>query len=171
MFACLPQGKVIYLLSIKPTTQPHKMGITQKTPESEINEYIQERMEYITDAFIRFMHYIGERCLNAARKSDSYKDQTGNLRSSIGYVIVVDGKIKYQSNFEVVKKGYEGEKSGSQFVKKIARQFPEGIVLIVVAGMNYASYVSAKGYDVLESAELLADKLVPDILKKLGFNK
>ena len=65
--------------------------------------------------------------------------------------------------------GDSGAKSGIQYAKEVARQFPEGIVLIVVAGMNYASFVSATGRDVLDSAELLADKLVPQILKQLGF--
>ncbi len=147
------------------------MGITQKTPESEIDKYIEEQVERITNALIYNLQYIGERCLNAARETNSYKDRTGNLRSSLGYVIVLDGKIKYQSNFEVVMKGSDGARSGIQYAKEVARQFPEDIVLLVVAGMQYASYVSATGRDVLDSAELLADRLVPQILKQLGFSK
>ena len=147
------------------------MGITQKTPESEIDKYIEERVERITNALIYNLQYVGERCLNAARQTNSYKDRTGNLRSSLGYVIVLDGKIKDQSNFEVVMKGSNGAKSGIQYAKEVARQFPEGIVLLVVAGMEYAAYVSSTGRDVLDSAELLADKLVPQILKQLGFIK
>lgn len=147
------------------------MGITQKTPESEIDKYIEEQVERITNALIYNLQYIGERCLNAARETNSYKDRTGNLRSSLGYVIVLDGKIKYQSNFEVVMQGSDGARSGIQYAKEVARQFPEGIVLLVVAGMQYASYVSATGRDVLDSAELLADRLVPQILKQLGFTK
>lgn len=146
------------------------MGITQTTPSAEIDRYIEEQVERITKALIYNLQYIGERCLNAARDTNSYKDQTGNLRSSLGYVIVCDGKIVFQSNFEVVKTGAKGAKSGIQFAKEIVRQFPEGIVLLVVAGMKYAAYVSATGRDVLDSAELLADKLVPQILKQLGFN-
>lgn len=145
------------------------MGITLLTPESAVAEFIREQTERITAALIYNMQYIGERCLNAARETDSYKDQTGNLRSSVGYVIVRDGKIIDRSDFATVKQGQEGSRTGLRFAKEVARQFPEGIVLIVVAGMNYASYVSAKGYDVIESAELLADKLVPQILKQLGF--
>lgn len=147
------------------------MGITQTTPSAEIDRYIEQQVQRVTSALLRNLQFIGERCLNAARDTNSYKDQTGNLRSSIGYVIACDGKIVYQSNFEVVKTGADGAKSGIQFAKEIVRQFPEGIVLIVVAGMNYAQYVSAKGYDVIDSAELLADRLVPQILKQLGFNK
>ncbi len=117
------------------------MGITQKTPAAEIDDYIEQQVERITNALIYNLQYIGERCLNAARETNSYKDQTGNLRSSLGYVIVCDGKIVFQSNFEVVKNGGAGSKSGIQFAKEIVRQFPEGIVLIVVAGMNSAQFV------------------------------
>lgn len=145
------------------------MGIKQITPASEIDRYIEQQVERIIKAAIYNLQFIGERCLNAARETNSYKDRTGNLRSSLGYVIVCDGKIAYQSDFEVVLQGDTGAKSGIQYAKEVARQFPEGIVLIVVAGMNYASYVSATGRDVLDSAELLADKLVPQILKQLGF--
>ncbi|MCM1066803.1 MAG: hypothetical protein NC418_04415 [Muribaculaceae bacterium] len=137
---------------------------------SEIDEYIAQQVGRITNALIYNLQYVGERCLNAARETNSYKDQTGNLRSSLGYVIASDGKIIKQSNFEVVKKGGRGAKSGIQFAKEVVRQFPEGVVLVMVAGMNYASYVAAKGYNVLDSAELLADKLVPKILKQLGLS-
>lgn len=147
------------------------MGIVQKTPMSEIDEYIAQQMEQIVNAIIYNLQYVGERCLNAAREMNSYKDQTGNLRSSLGYVIAIDGKIIHQSNFEVVKQGGSGAKRGIKFAKKIVRQFPEGIVLVVVAGMKYASFVSSKGYDVLDTAELLADDLVPKVLQQLGFMK
>lgn len=145
------------------------MSIKQTTPQSEINRYIDERLERIKKAIIYNLRYIGEACVNAARDSGSYTDRTGNLRSSVGYVIVCDGKIMESSDFDVVKEGGKGTKEGARFAKELARQFPEGIVLIVVAGMNYAAYVSARGYDVIDSAELLADKLVPQMLHRLGF--
>lgn len=146
------------------------MAIKQITPASEIDQYIKEQVERIINATIYLFRYIGERCLNAARETNSYKDRTGNLRSSLGYVIVRDGKIVDQSDFEVVLQGDSGAKSGIQFAKDVARQFPEGIALILVAGMNYAAFVSATGRDVIDSAELLADRLTPQMLKQLGFN-
>lgn len=146
------------------------MGIHQTTPSSEIDRYIEEQIKLITQEMIKNLQYIGEKCLNAARDTNSYKDQTGNLRSSLGYVISMDGRIVYQSTFEVVKEGENGSKSGIRYAKELVRQFPEGIVLIVVAGMKYAQFVSAKGYDVLDSAELLALREVPKLLTQLGFN-
>lgn len=144
------------------------MPIRQVTPNSEVNSYIERKLEIWRQLLIRKFSYIGEQVLNAARSTDSYKDQTGNLRSSLGYVVAVDGRVADISSFAVVKNGQEGSKTGADYARKLARKYPKGIVLIVCAGMNYAAYVSAKGYDVVDSAELLADRLVPQMLRQLG---
>lgn len=146
------------------------MPIKNLTPEGAISEFIGQQVERITSALIYNLCAVGEQVLNQARSTNSYKDQTGNLRSSIGYVVAVDGEVVQSSSFEVVKDGADGSRDGKSYALDLVKQFPEGIVLIVVAGMNYASYVSAKGYDVLDSSEVLADRLVPEILKQLGFN-
>lgn len=145
------------------------MPIKRLTPTAEIDRYITGRVEAIKKALVYNLCAVGEQVLNAARLTNSYKDQTGNLRSSIGYVVAVDGEIVQMSSFDTVKEGREGSRGGKEYAMQLVRDFPHGIVLIVVAGMNYASYVSAKGYDVLESSELLADKLIPQMLQQLGF--
>lgn len=145
------------------------MPIKRLTPTTEIDRYITGRVEAIKKAIVYNLCAVGELVLNAARLTNSYKDQTGNLRSSIGYVVAVDGEIVQMSSFDTVKEGREGSRGGKEYAMQLVRDFPHGIVLIVVAGMNYASYVSAKGYDVLDSSELLADKLVPQMLQQLGF--
>jgi hypothetical protein len=145
------------------------MPIKRLTPTAEIDRYITGRVEAIKKAIVYNLCAVGEQVLNAARLTNSYKDQTGNLRSSIGYVVAVDGEIVQMSSFDTVKEGREGSRGGKEYAMQLVRDFPQGIVLIVVAGMNYASYVSAKGYDVLDSSELLADKLVPQMLQQLGF--
>lgn len=145
------------------------MPIKRLTPTAEIDRYIAGRVEAIKKALVHNLCAVGEQVLNTARLTNSYKDQTGNLRSSIGYVVSVDGEIVQMGSFDTVKEGGEGAKGGKEYAMQLVRDFPKGIVLIVVAGMNYASYVSAKGYDVLDSSELLADKLVPQMLGKLGF--
>ena len=101
----------------------------------------------------------------------SYLDRTHNLRSSTGYVIVKDGKIVKMGDFTPIKGGNEGAQGGAAFARQLVKAFPSGIVLIVVAGMNYAAHVSARGYNVLDSAELLAEQLVPSLMKQLGFTK
>lgn len=138
---------------------------------TEVIDYLDKRIAAVEKAVLYNFGVIGERVLNAARSTNSYKDQTGNLRSSIGYVIVKDGRIVQSSDFAVVKDGDKGNKEGKAFARELAREYDKGIVLIVVAGMNYGVHVSNKGKDVLESAELLAEKLVPRMLATLGLTQ
>lgn len=135
---------------------------------AEIAEYLEQQRQRMERAIVRTMAYCGEAVLNAARSTKSYKDQTGNLRSSIGYVVAVDGRIAKMSKFETVMKGTEGKATGEAYARKLAGQHSKGVVLIVVAGMKYASFVANRGYDVLDSAEMLAGKLVPQMLRTLG---
>lgn len=50
---------------------------------------------------------------------------------------------------------------------KIASQTPNSFSLIIVAGMNYAAYVEAKGYNVILPAELKAKADFPAAMNKL----
>lgn len=147
------------------------MPIRQITPKSQIDAYINERMNRLKQAVIYNLCAIGEKVRNEAIENGSYKDRTKNLRSSVGYIVVVDGQVYKTGSFGKPDGNSEGKNAGISYARSIAEKFPKGYVLIVVAGMKYAAYVSAKGRDVLDSAELLADQLVPKMLKQLGFNK
>lgn len=146
------------------------MPIELKTPQNKIYDYIIKRTQNIEQAIIYRMQAIAEETVNVARTSANFTDQTGNLRSSIGAILSVDGQIVQSSGFEVVKDGAQGAQDGRAFAEQLIAQYPTGIVLIVVAGMNYAKYVSARGKDVLDSGELLLERRVPELLKELGLN-
>lgn len=137
------------------------------TPMAQIERYMQQQLKRQERAVVNTLMNIGEQCVNKARIQGSYTDQTGNLRSSIGYVVAVDGKIRGISDFAVVKDGEEGGKTGKDYAKELVAKYPQGVVLIVVAGRTYAKYVAAKGRDVLASAELEAQALIPKMLKQL----
>lgn len=141
------------------------MGIELTTPMSQIDAYIQQQLERQEKKIIDMLDYIGTACINEARNNRGYIDKTGNLKTSTGYVIVKDGQILNGTAFDQT----EGGQVGSEHTHALAAQYPSGIVLIVVAGMNYASYVEAMNLNVLTSAELLAEKMVPALLKELGF--
>lgn len=146
----------------------------RKMPASGITKYFQNVGNNIERAIINTLMYVGEMCVNRARSVNTYQDQTGNLRNSIGYVIVKDGKVVH-SNFErtavprVAKKPEQGDGlvTGLEFAEKLAGGYPHGYALIVVAGMAYALEVESRGLDVLSSAELLAEQVVPRMLKNL----
>lgn len=116
------------------------------------------------------LNYVGLECVREARTKRRYTDQTGNLRSSTGYCILYNGVIVHQSGFEAVKTtAAQGAASGKKLMNNLIAQNSTGIVLIVVAGMNYAAYVEAKGLNVLDSSEIMAKKLIRKTLKRLGF--
>ena len=137
------------------------------TLQEEIERELMGNVERIKQAVIYNLQVIGQKCVDEARMKGSYKDQTGNLRSSTGYVLVVDGEIVSESAFDVVKDGQQGSEEGKAFAESLVKDYPTGIALVVVAGKNYAQYVAARGYDVLDSAELLGEQLVHKMVEDL----
>lgn len=143
---------------------------------------MEEAIDRMMQAVVHNLPIIGEKCVNHARNLPSlsrddprakfphqpnYIDDTGNLRSSIGYVLIIDGQIVAESSFEAVKNGKQGSDEGKTFAESLVSNYPDGIALVVVAGMHYAEYVAAKGYDVLDSAELLGEQLVSKLMDDL----
>lgn len=144
---------------------PAKQLTPKKLVEQSIKQEIGKKNRVLIDVFC----YVGECCLIEARNGGNYGDRTGNLRSSIGYVVLDNGRVVRKGGFQKVKQGVDGASEGDKFLSQLMAKNKQGIVLIVVAGMNYAAYVEAKGYNVITSAELLAKQLVPQIMQQLGF--
>lgn len=147
------------------------MPIKQKTPDSTIDGFFDEIITRLRKAIEYRLPLIGEELRNTAVRNGSYHDQTNNLRSSVGYVVVMDGRV-LGGRFEREGSGSGGNGSagvsaGEEYARSLAAKFPKGFVVIVVAGMRYASYVSARGYDVLDSAELIADGLIRKMLREI----
>jgi len=136
---------------------------------NDVQSYMDEQLLEQKKVLINTLIYIGKQCVNKARSLNTYQDQTGNLRSSIGFMVLDNGSVVGSSSFPTVKSGKDGKSTGLDFIKSLAAEERSGLVLIVVAGMNYASYVEAIGLDVLISAELLAEQKIPEMLRKLGF--
>ena len=135
-------------------------------------KYVADVQENAIQAAISVLDYVGLECVKEARTMRKYTDQTGNLRSSTGYAVVYNGRIVKQSNFEKVKQtATEGAATGKKLIRQLASSYADGLVLILVAGMKYAIYVEARGYNVLNSAEDLARRLVPEMLREAGLRK
>lgn len=140
------------------------------TPIKVIGDHIMASVEAKMKVIINTFCYVGEQCIVEARDNGDYTDQTGNLRSSIGYAVLWNGKIIQKECADKVKNGDEGTSKGEKFLSdRIKKAQKKGVVLIVTAGMNYAEYVEAKGYNVLSSAELKAGPLIKSILTQIGF--
>lgn len=139
------------------------------TPISVIGDKLTSAVEAKKRVIADALCYVGERCLIEARDGGTYLDQTGNLRSSIGYAVLINGQVLQYICAEKVKDGSEGLSQGLEYLRsRIQKASKKGIVLIVTAGMNYAEYVETKRV-VLSKAELMAPELVKTILTQLGF--
>ena len=115
---------------------------------------------------------IGEEAVSMAKTippERGFTDRTGNLRSSIGYVVFKDGK-PVNIAFEAVKGGHVGVHEGQRLAQQIGENYTDGYTLVVVAGMNYAVHVESKGRDVLTSAEKKKKKAIAKELADLVTN-
>ena len=147
------------------------MGIRMTTKLSEVHDMLMREAERVERLTIRALSKLGEQCVTKIRDragDESWYDQTGNLRSSVGYVIAHNKNIIQYSTFNQVKQGSEGVKTGKDLAKELAKRYSNNYVLIVVAGMNYAEFVEAMdNKDVIASTELWAREQVPLMLEKL----
>ena len=149
------------------------MAIKPNFTKDDVRKRFDAFLNEIEKKQIARLLRLGEMCLVEARTNKGYMMQTGALLSSTGYEVFVDG-VAIHSQFDAAS-GAEsnaaetGIKSGQSIAETIGKG-TKGIALVVVAGMNYAAYVEAKGYNVLSSAEHLAERELPRMLDKLISN-
>jgi hypothetical protein len=134
-----------------------------------LKKHIREQARKQMQDYVKMLNKVGLDTVKAIRTSEvSYWiDQTGNLRSSIGYLIVKDGRI-ISENFELVNgRGQEGLAKGRSFADELASQYPSGYALIIVAGMEYAAYVeNIESRTVLAGGTILAKQLLQQLIDK-----
>ena len=139
------------------------------TPVRVVGDYLTAEANAKLQVIANTFCYVGEQCIIEARNCGTYTDQSGNLRSSIGYAVLMNGQVIQSDHVEKIKDGDEGVTEGQKYLQsRIKKASKKGVCLIVTAGMNYADYVETKKV-VLSSAELKAPILVKQLLTSLGF--
>jgi hypothetical protein len=144
------------------------MAIEQTTPQDAINAYLQQVADVITQEMDNALMKLGEECVARIRDRgpESWIDQTGNLRSSIGYAVYDHAEEVIASAFPAVLNGSDGSRIGADFVRSLAQKYANTYALVVVAGMSYAEYVEAmKNKDVLASTKLWAEQQISSKLQ------
>lgn len=127
------------------------MGIT--VSKDSIRVSLDQWSDEIEEQVIRILTRVGEEFVKAAREMSKaqggFGDVTGNLRSSIGYFILKDGEIVNQMIY--LSSIGTDKATGVATSKRIVESMPTfiGYRLVGIAGMNYASYVESKGYNVI----------------------
>lgn len=134
-----------------------------------------ERVERLTQAAL---FRLGEEAVTTAKnrpQKESWYDHTGNLRSSVGYVvskggvpIEPNGAITNSESFKVRLEGSEGAVKGREYATQIASKLGGDYSLVVVAGMEYAQKVEdIEGKDVLATATLQTKQKFPVYMENL----
>lgn len=132
--------------------------IRMTTPMDAIDKKIAKEINRAENEILKKLSFIGENAVNDARANGDYMDNTGNLRSSIGYTILKNGETVRTSSFDRVKQeASKAKRESTKLLDELRTKFNTGFVLIVVAGMDYAVTVEARGRNVLSSSKLLAE--------------
>jgi len=131
--------------------------VTRKTSPSQLQQQVEQEVYRFMQILKIELDAIGLEAVTKMRqKSPSdggFNDQTGNLRSSIGYIIIHNGQ-QLAKSFEIKLQGSEGLTAGEKYANDIAKQYKKGWAIIFVAGMEYASWVEARGRDVTTGSTL-----------------
>ncbi len=131
------------------------MPISHKDIDREFSEFVDggvsDLKRQVVDVFVK----IGEYGYKLAVSRGNYQDRTGNLRSSIGYGVVVNGRLEKTGGFEQFASGSDGVSTGKNRLRELVSECRAGYIsLLFVVGEDYASYVEAMGYDVLTLSEI-----------------
>lgn len=130
-----------------------------ETSDREIAKWIDDFIDESLMETAAIASKIGEDALAIAREEHIYQAQTGNLQSSCGFTVTLDGTPLTQTDFspapgKVNPDGVTGSKEGKAYMERcLEKKLDKGISLIMVAGMDYAGHVEDWGGDVLKSAE------------------
>ncbi len=117
-----------------------------------IDRYVDNKEQEIAFA----LAFEGEKFVNNARQVGEYQDRTSNLRGSIAYDVVKNGKSFARDIKGTEESGeeakYFAEKAIDEVIIDGGLMRDDFIWLIGVAGMEYASPVESKGFDVITSS-------------------
>lgn len=131
--------------------------------------YIEKQASKKVLDYLAILKRVGRKTVTSIRTGDAsnWNDQTGNLRNSIGFIIISDGTVVEENFTDTVSTGTSGVAAGRKYAQELAAKYPKGYVLIIVAGMEYAAYVEAiEGKAVLAQGRLLAKRLHKELVAK-----
>lgn len=137
--------------------------------KQQLDYFFARLFKVLADNIKLQMTYLGQECVNMARDrgiDESWRDRTGNLRSSIGFAYYAEGRKLIESAFEAVSvTGQDGSQKGKDLVDELAKTLAKNYAtLVVVAAMEYAEYVETKR-DVLASTELYARSKIEECVR------
>lgn len=146
--------------------------------KKKFEDYIARRQEAKLRAAAKTLEYVGLKSVAEMRTSgryNDYTDRTGNLRSSTGFAVVLNGKQIAGSHFTAVSSNaHEGSAAGKAHAEETSSKVPNTkMALVIVAGMEYAEYLdnpaNPHGRNVMTTTKELAKKEAEKRLTQIGF--
>lgn len=163
--------------------------IKLKLTDAQLQALFQKGVDNVVNAMVQRLQYTGEQFVTDVRTKinadDSYRaamrkisgrpkvtinadtpryaDDTANLTSSVGFMVLNQAKV-VQSSFPGAGMG---KTVGEAAAKEVGARFPTGLALVVVAGMQYAAAVESLGYDVLTGSSFVAENELKAALQAL----
>lgn len=139
------------------------IGIEATYKMRDVEAYIDKKSQEWYNRILESLRQKGRDFTSKARArtkvEGGFNNITWNLRESIGYLLIHDGKV-IESFFPKIAEANGGAVTGDAFARQISTDnyFDKGIVLLMVAGMDYASFVQNRGIDVLDTSSLEFEK-------------
>jgi len=145
-------------------------GLRPIFTQAQVKRWIDKFTDRSEQKMIMALQYTGEYFVKMARETGNYNDITGNLRSSIGYLIARDGQV-VSGDFQPAGVGSDqntGVSEARRLASTLALTHNKGLVLIGVAGMDYAVYVeNMDNKDVISSSETKVKRMLKQMLKQV----
>jgi hypothetical protein len=124
-----------------------------KDVEAYINSETEAWFDELVETFREKGREFTEKARARTKEERGFNNITWNLRSSIGYCLMYEKKV-VESYFPSIIGGTEGEEVGRDLAERLATygDYGDGIILVLVAGEDYASFVEATGKEVISSS-------------------
>lgn len=131
-----------------------------------LQQKLLERKKNLERVLDMKLMQLAEEAVSHAKHNKGYRDRTANLKNSISFALFHDGEL-VRMNVGQIPQPQESPK-GQQGVQNALETFsnepgvvaPKGYSLIIVAGMEYGTYVEHRGYNVLHLTKyFLRDEL------------
>ncbi|AMR32384.1 hypothetical protein A0256_13610 [Mucilaginibacter sp. PAMC 26640] len=141
-------------------------NFTIKDIEKDFEVFAAGIKSDLIPAMIQTLHQVVDRARALTPAEKSFNNITWNLRASIGGVIVSDHAI-VETYFPAISQGDEGHSTGIAVAQEVATliEYDDEITLVFVAGMAYASFVEAKGKDVITGSNQKMEGILRLLLK------
>lgn len=144
------------------------LKISLATSQKELDEFLEKAQKHIMQCLLDALAQLCQECDERARSrgwDESFRDVTGNLRSSIGGAVYDHGVVYYTTNFDTVRGGGLGSSRGRAMANSLASNYAKSVSMVFLAAMDYAEYVEAiESKDVIESTRLWAEG---EVVKRL----